>query len=95
MFGGNFGGASSPAFTAKVDYFVNSTAPPATEDGVAWPTAPAAPVINVWYGSQQTFGANGQPQQWVNVLGDVSDPGGMASLTYTLNGGAANVAVAG
>ncbi len=47
-------------------------------------------MINVWYGSQQTFGANGQPQQWVNVLGDVSDPSGMASLTYTLNGGPAN-----
>ncbi len=87
VFGGNFGGASSPAFTAKVDYFVNSYAPPATEDGVAWPTAPSTPVINVWYGSQQTFGANGQPQQWVNVLGDVSDPAGMASLAYSLNGG--------
>ncbi len=73
-----------PRSSAKVDYFVNSNAPPATEDGVAWPTAPSTPVINVWYGSQQTFGANGQPQQWVNVLGDVSDPAGMASLTYSV-----------
>ena len=87
VFAGNFGGASSPAFTAEIDYFVNSAAPPATEDGVAWPTAPAAPVFNVWYGSHQTFGANGQPQKWVNVLGDVSDPSGIASLTYTVNGG--------
>jgi regulation of enolase protein 1 (concanavalin A-like superfamily) len=91
VFGGNFGGSSSPAFAAKVDYFVNSTAPPAANDGVSWPTAPTAPVINVWYGSNQAFGAHGQPQQWVNVLGDVSDPKGMASLTYTLNGGSANV----
>ncbi len=90
VFGGNFGGSSSPGFVTKVDYFVNSLAPPATEDGVAWPVAPAGPVISVWYGSQQTFGANGQPQQWVNVLGDVSDPSGIASLTYTLNGGTAN-----
>ncbi len=91
VFAGNVGGASSPAFTASVDYFVNSTAPPATDDGAAWPTAPVAPVINVWYGSNQTFGTEGQPQQWVNVLGDVSDPDGIASLTYTLNGGVAQV----
>jgi regulation of enolase protein 1 (concanavalin A-like superfamily) len=90
VFGGNFGGASSPAFKTLVDYFVNSTAPPATDDGVAWPTAPASPVINLWYGSNETFGARGQPQQWVNVLGDVSDPSGLASLTYTLNGGTTN-----
>ncbi len=90
VFAGNFGGGSSPAFSAKVDYFVNSTAPPATDDGVAWPTAPIAPVVNLWYGSNETFGALGQPQQWVNVLGDVSDPSGIASLTYTLNGGTTN-----
>jgi regulation of enolase protein 1 (concanavalin A-like superfamily) len=91
VFGGNFGGASSPAFAAVVDYFVNSTAPPSTDDGVAWPTAPTAPVINLWYGSNETFGSRGQPQQWVNVLGDVSDPSGIASLTYSLNGGVASI----
>jgi regulation of enolase protein 1 (concanavalin A-like superfamily) len=90
VFGGNFGGAASPAFKTLVDYFVNSTSPPATDDGVAWPTAPDAPVINLWYGSNETFGARGQPQQWVNVLGDVSDPSGLANLTYTLNGGTTN-----
>ncbi len=91
IFGGNFGGAASPAFTVAADYFVNSTAPPATNDGVAWPTAPATPVVNLWYGSNETFGANGQPQQWVNILGDVSDPKGIANLTYQLNGGTPNL----
>jgi hypothetical protein len=46
------------------------------------------PVIDVWYGSHQVFGQIGNPQQWVNVLGNVSDPHGIASLTYSLNGGA-------
>jgi len=45
------------------------------------------PVIDVWYGSHQVFGHLGNPQQWVNILGNVSDPDGMASLTYSLNGG--------
>ncbi len=82
---------SAPAFTTKVDYFVNSTSPPASDDGVAWPTAPNAPVINLWYGSNETFGTRGQPQPWVNVLGDVSDPSGIASLTYSVNGGVADI----
>lgn len=45
------------------------------------------PNIDVWYGSNQTFGQIGQPQNWVNILGNVSDPNGVASLTYSLNGG--------
>lgn len=45
------------------------------------------PTISVWYGDHQTFGGAGQPQRWVNVLGAVSDPEGMASLKYRLNGG--------
>lgn len=76
-FAGNFGNTSSPSFTARIDSFVNT------------PTSTTAPVINVWYGTNQTFGAHGQPQQWVNILGDVSDPVGMASLAYSLNGEAA------
>jgi hypothetical protein len=45
------------------------------------------PVINVWYGNTQAFGALGNPQQWVNILGSVNDAAGISSLTYTLNGG--------
>jgi len=51
-------------------------------------SAPGDPVINVWYGSNQVFGVQGTPQDWVNVLGDVSDSdGAVAGMTYRLNGG--------
>jgi regulation of enolase protein 1 (concanavalin A-like superfamily) len=43
-------------------------------------------IINVWYGDSQTFGQLGTPQEWVNILGNVSDPDGLSSLTYRLNG---------
>jgi len=43
--------------------------------------------FNVWYGDSQTFGQRGKPQQWVNVLGNVSDPDGLSSLSYSLDGG--------
>ncbi|MFC3144280.1 cadherin-like domain-containing protein, partial [Psychromarinibacter halotolerans] len=43
-------------------------------------------VIDVWYGSDQTFGAIGETQEWVNILGTVY--GDVTSLSYTLNGGA-------
>ena len=45
----------------------------------------APPQVNVWYGNYQTFGANGVPQQWVNILGNVTSPVGIAMLTYSLN----------
>ena len=48
-----------------------------------------SPVIHLWYGSSQTFGANGQPQPVDNILGDVSDPTGIASLSYSINRGPA------
>lgn len=44
------------------------------------------PVIDVWYGLDQRFGHIGNPQRWVNILGNVSDANGVASLTYSLNG---------
>lgn len=46
-----------------------------------------APVIDVWYGDEQEFGHRGRTQPWANILGNVTDPDGVASLTYTLNGG--------
>jgi hypothetical protein len=46
----------------------------------------APPQVNLWYGNYQTFGANGVPQQWINILGNVTSPVGIAMLTYSLNG---------
>lgn len=69
-----------------------------TGSGLETPVpAPAAiqpgaitPVINVWYSSALNFGQIGNPQTQVNILGNVSDPGGVVqSLNYRLNGGAA------
>jgi hypothetical protein len=50
------------------------------------PPSTAPPQVNLWYGNYQTFGANGVPQQWVNILGNVTSPVGIAMLTYSLNG---------
>ncbi len=49
----------------------------------------APPIIDVWYGNDQRFGAIGTPQRWANILGSVSHPTGISTLKYTLNGGAA------
>ena len=76
----------APSFTAAVDYFFNTASPISPTDGGLQP--PNQPVFNVWYGDNQTFGQNGIPQRWVNILGNVSAPSGIASASYTLNGGA-------
>jgi hypothetical protein len=44
--------------------------------------------ISLWYGNSLTFGRIGTPQRCVNILGNVSDPVGLDSLYYRLNGGA-------
>ena len=77
----------APSFTAAVDYFFNTASPISPTDG-GLPQPPNQPVFNVWYGDNQTFGQNGIPQRWVNILGNVSAPSGIASASYTLNGGA-------
>jgi hypothetical protein len=45
-------------------------------------------MIEVWYGPRQVFGARGSPQRWVNVLGRIHAPEGIAAAGYRLNGGA-------
>ena len=60
---------------------------PAPLAGTRFQGAVNAPTITVWYGPAQTFGPNGDPQKWVNIVGNVSPPGQLADLTYTLNGG--------
>ena len=74
VFAGNTGN-KAPAFTAKIDSFLNT------------PASSTPPVVHVWYGANQTFGAHGRPQRWVNILGDVADPAGMSKLTYTVDDG--------
>jgi hypothetical protein len=41
--------------------------------------------IDIWYGDEQSFGTLGNPQRWVNILGNVR-PATNTSLTYSLNG---------
>ncbi len=60
-------------------------APGGTRTTVAGVTA--APVIDVWYGSDQRFGAMGTPQRRANILGTASHAWGISSLSYRLNGG--------
>ncbi|MEM8530347.1 MAG: fibronectin type III domain-containing protein [Chloroflexota bacterium] len=47
----------------------------------------SGPTIDVWYDDDQEFGQSGVQQRWINIVGRVTDPDGIASLTYTLNGG--------
>ena len=61
-----------------------------SDSGHAVSTTGAAsdePVIDVWYGDIQNFGDHGQPQNWVNILGNVQDTDGVVAMSYTLNGG--------
>jgi hypothetical protein len=44
-----------------------------------------APKIILWYGTELSFGLPGNPQNWLNILGNVSSPE-ITSLTYSLNG---------
>ena len=46
-----------------------------------------SPQLEVFYKGDYRFGQLGQPQRWANILGNVSDPDGIATLTYELNGG--------
>ncbi len=88
-YAGNAGykGTPAPAFTAIVDYFVMSGSSPSRSNRTPYPPSPGPPQINVWYGDSQTFGQNGIPQQWINILGDVADFDEVSTLTYSLNGG--------
>ena len=80
----------APSFTALVDYFFNRASPISPTDAGEAPP-PISPVIDIWYGDVQNFGQKGVPQQWVNILGTVSDPVGLSSLTYSVNGGSQQV----
>lgn len=55
--------------------------------GIAGAQVPSGPELEVWHGLKQRVGHLGRAQHDFNVLGNVSDPDGVASLTYRLNGG--------
>ena len=44
--------------------------------------------INLWYGSYQNFGHLGNPQRFINILGNINTPNDISikSSTYTING---------
>ncbi|OHE79397.1 MAG: hypothetical protein A3G75_10735 [Verrucomicrobia bacterium RIFCSPLOWO2_12_FULL_64_8] len=49
----------------------------------------AEPVINVWYGLEQSFGKLGNPQPRINILGSVARAEDIDALSFSLNGGPA------
>ncbi len=58
------------------------------EKFVPYETIKSTPVINVWYGSHQSFGLPGIPQRQINILGNVLNA---TTLEYSLNGGRCNL----
>lgn len=75
------------ALVAPEDLVFAQSEPVAPLEGIEFQAAPDSPTITVWYGTNQQFGANGDPQKWVNILGRVTNPAPITSLTYSLNGG--------
>ncbi|HET7325937.1 MAG TPA: DUF1349 domain-containing protein [Nocardioidaceae bacterium] len=59
-----------------------------TNDATFTTTEDGPPQIDLWHEEPLTVGLHGTPQPWINVLGNVSDPSGVATLSYSLNGGA-------
>jgi hypothetical protein len=51
--------------------------------------AASGPALDVWQGPDEVVGGDGRTQSWVNVGGNASDPQGVASITASVNGGAA------
>ena len=79
--GGSVGGSENPlVLTLTEDKTINATFQDISDE---------IPQIDIWYGDTQTFGNVGRPQEWANIMGNVSDPDGVTSLEYSLNGGTA------
>lgn len=45
------------------------------------------PMIQFWYGPEQQFGHLGEPQRWLNVLGNISLSEQLDSATFSVNAG--------
>jgi hypothetical protein len=59
-------------------------------DEMAFEQNSATAAIAVWYGNVQNFGDLGNPQKWVDILGNASSPAGVKTLHYRLNSDSAN-----
>jgi hypothetical protein len=53
----------------------------------AQPNDEPPPGFTIFYGAEQRFGHLGQPQRWINVLGNVDRSDRLKSLSYRLNEG--------
>ncbi len=60
---------------------------PAVEPAAVAPATADAPTIGLWSGPTLATGHRGDPQKWVNVLGNVASAVPLTALSYTLNGG--------
>jgi large repetitive protein len=81
-----YGEAEIPTFEGGSPYQYPFISTPA-RDRILDPASPEQLDIEVWYGTNQTFGQQGISQMWANILGTVSGPSPVTSLTYSLNGG--------
>lgn len=81
----NLDGSEIPPVEGAVPYrYPIISTPPQT--GRFTPLAPDQLMIDIWYGTTQTFGQLGNPQDVINILGTVSGPNEITSLSYSLNG---------
>ncbi len=86
----NLGFVGMDVFTYTVDDTDGDTSNVATVTVMVTATSSTAPIIDVWHSTNQNFGHVGRAQEWINIVGNVSDPNGPTSslaLTYSLNGG--------
>jgi hypothetical protein len=82
----SYGQAEKPTFEGGSPYQYPFISTPA-RDRILAPASPDQLAIEIWYGNSQTFGQQGISQMWANILGTVSGPSPIDSLTYKLNGG--------
>jgi hypothetical protein len=79
--------SSSTIYHARIIATDDSANVTTTADLQDTTTLPTPPVMTIWQGNDQTFGKIGTPQRWANILGNITDPYGIDTLYYTLNGG--------
>jgi hypothetical protein len=78
---------SSTIYHARIIATDDSLNATTTADLQDTTTVPTPPLLTIWQGNDQTFGKIGTPQRWANILGNITDPYGIDTMYYTLNGG--------